>query len=144
MAPHGLESVFFADSGSVSVEVALKTAIQYQRNAGHPEKTRFLDVYKRQSGNCSSPARLPYSTRRSSFASLGPFERPASTRPKRRRNRDSPCCRANFSQPTALRPASTRAGSRSAFSDDATGRSPAHQKRSPTWRRWSPAPISAG
>jgi adenosylmethionine-8-amino-7-oxononanoate aminotransferase len=42
MAPHGLESVFFADSGSVSVEVALKTAIQYQRNAGHPEKTRFL------------------------------------------------------------------------------------------------------
>jgi adenosylmethionine-8-amino-7-oxononanoate aminotransferase len=42
MAPQGLESVFLADSGSVSVEVALKTAIQYQRNAGHPEKTRFL------------------------------------------------------------------------------------------------------
>ena len=42
MAPQGLESVFFADSGSVSVEVALKTAIQYQRNAGHPEKARFL------------------------------------------------------------------------------------------------------
>jgi len=42
MAPRGLESVFFADSGSVSVEVALKTAIQYQRNAGQPGKTRFL------------------------------------------------------------------------------------------------------
>jgi adenosylmethionine-8-amino-7-oxononanoate aminotransferase len=42
MAPQGLESVFLADSGSVSVEVALKTAIQYQRNAGHPEKARFL------------------------------------------------------------------------------------------------------
>ena len=42
MAPQGLENVFFADSGSVSVEVALKTAIQYQRNAGHPEKARFV------------------------------------------------------------------------------------------------------
>jgi len=42
MAPQGMENVFFADSGSVSVEVALKTAIQYQRNAGHPEKARFL------------------------------------------------------------------------------------------------------
>jgi adenosylmethionine---8-amino-7-oxononanoate aminotransferase len=42
MAPQGLENVFFADSGSVSVEVALKTAIQYQRNASRPEKARFL------------------------------------------------------------------------------------------------------
>lgn len=42
MAPSGLESVFFADSGSVSVEVALKTAVQYQRNAGHPRRARFL------------------------------------------------------------------------------------------------------
>jgi adenosylmethionine-8-amino-7-oxononanoate aminotransferase len=42
MVPKGLESVFFADSGSVSVEVAIKTAIQFHRNAGHPEKTRFL------------------------------------------------------------------------------------------------------
>ncbi|MGD0810204.1 MAG: adenosylmethionine--8-amino-7-oxononanoate transaminase [Acidimicrobiales bacterium] len=42
MSPQGLESVFFADSGSVSVEVALKTAIQYQRNTGHPERARFL------------------------------------------------------------------------------------------------------
>jgi adenosylmethionine---8-amino-7-oxononanoate aminotransferase len=42
MAPQGLESVFFADSGSVSIEVALKTAIQFQRNTGHAKKTRFL------------------------------------------------------------------------------------------------------
>jgi len=42
IAPQGLESVFFADSGSVSIEVALKTAIQYQRNAGHPGRSRFL------------------------------------------------------------------------------------------------------
>ncbi|HIW96405.1 MAG TPA: adenosylmethionine--8-amino-7-oxononanoate transaminase [Candidatus Corynebacterium gallistercoris] len=37
-----LDSVFFSDSGSVAVEVALKMALQYQRGAGHPERTRFL------------------------------------------------------------------------------------------------------
>jgi adenosylmethionine---8-amino-7-oxononanoate aminotransferase len=42
MAPPGLDRVFFADSGSVSVEVAMKACLQYQRNAGHPERTRFL------------------------------------------------------------------------------------------------------
>lgn len=42
MTPSGLEHVFFADSGSVSVEVALKLAVQYQRAAGHPRRARFL------------------------------------------------------------------------------------------------------
>jgi adenosylmethionine-8-amino-7-oxononanoate aminotransferase len=44
LAPPGLERVFFADSGSVSVEVAIKIAIQYQRAAGHPGRTRLLTV----------------------------------------------------------------------------------------------------
>jgi adenosylmethionine---8-amino-7-oxononanoate aminotransferase len=44
ITPTGLEHVFLADSGSVSVEVALKMAIQYQRGAGHPERTRMLTV----------------------------------------------------------------------------------------------------
>jgi adenosylmethionine---8-amino-7-oxononanoate aminotransferase len=44
MAPEGLEHVFFADSGSVSVEVAIKMALQYQRARGHPERTRLLTV----------------------------------------------------------------------------------------------------
>jgi adenosylmethionine-8-amino-7-oxononanoate aminotransferase len=44
MAPDGLEHVFFADSGSVSVEVAIKMALQYQRGIGHPERTRLLTV----------------------------------------------------------------------------------------------------
>ena len=44
LAPHGLEHVFFADSGSVSVEVALKMSIQHQRGAGRPGRTRMLTV----------------------------------------------------------------------------------------------------
>ena len=42
--PAGLDHVFFADSGSVSVEVALKMALQHQRGVGRPERTRMLTV----------------------------------------------------------------------------------------------------
>jgi len=44
ITPAGLDHVFFADSGSVSVEVALKMAVQYQRGIGRPERTRMLTV----------------------------------------------------------------------------------------------------
>jgi adenosylmethionine---8-amino-7-oxononanoate aminotransferase len=44
LAPGGLERVFFADSGSVSVEVAIKMALQYQRAVGHPERVRLFTV----------------------------------------------------------------------------------------------------
>jgi adenosylmethionine-8-amino-7-oxononanoate aminotransferase len=42
IAPEGLEHVFFADSGSVSVEVALKLCLQFWRATGQTQKTRFL------------------------------------------------------------------------------------------------------
>jgi adenosylmethionine-8-amino-7-oxononanoate aminotransferase len=42
LAPAGLDKVFFADSGSVSVEVALKTCVQYQRDRGFPGRSKFL------------------------------------------------------------------------------------------------------
>ncbi|MDE3016344.1 MAG: adenosylmethionine--8-amino-7-oxononanoate transaminase [Pseudomonadota bacterium] len=42
IAPAGLSRVFFADSGSVAVEVALKMALQYWRNLGKPHKDRFI------------------------------------------------------------------------------------------------------
>ncbi|MFM9890400.1 MAG: adenosylmethionine--8-amino-7-oxononanoate transaminase, partial [Rickettsiales bacterium] len=38
----GLERVFFAESGSVAVEVALKMALQYWRNKGEPKRTKFI------------------------------------------------------------------------------------------------------
>jgi adenosylmethionine-8-amino-7-oxononanoate aminotransferase len=42
LAPQELDAVFFADSGSVSVEVAIKMSLQFQRAQGHPERTRLL------------------------------------------------------------------------------------------------------
>ncbi len=42
IAPAGLNRVFFSDSGSVAVEVALKIALQYWRNSGKPHKDRFV------------------------------------------------------------------------------------------------------
>lgn len=44
MTPAPLERVFLADSGSVSVEVALKMAIQYWHARGKPEKHRMLSL----------------------------------------------------------------------------------------------------
>jgi adenosylmethionine-8-amino-7-oxononanoate aminotransferase len=44
LAPEGLERVFLADSGSVSVEVAVKMSIQYQRALGRAGRTRLLTV----------------------------------------------------------------------------------------------------
>lgn len=38
----GLDKMFYADSGSVSVEVAVKMALQYQRGIGHPERNKLL------------------------------------------------------------------------------------------------------
>ncbi|MEO0541661.1 MAG: adenosylmethionine--8-amino-7-oxononanoate transaminase [Cyanobacteria bacterium P01_A01_bin.105] len=44
LTPAPLQQVFFCDSGSVSVEVAMKMAIQYWYNLGQPQKHRFLTV----------------------------------------------------------------------------------------------------
>lgn len=42
ITPPGLEHVFLADSGSVSVEVAVKMCLQYWRSLGRTGKTRLL------------------------------------------------------------------------------------------------------
>jgi adenosylmethionine-8-amino-7-oxononanoate aminotransferase len=44
ITPEPLQHVFLADSGSVSVEVAIKMALQTQRGRGRPERTRLLTL----------------------------------------------------------------------------------------------------
>lgn len=44
MAPPGLTKVFYSDSGSTAVEVALKMAFQYWQLRGLPRKQRFLHL----------------------------------------------------------------------------------------------------
>ena len=41
IAPKGLTRVFYSDSGSEAVEIALKMAFQYWAQKGHPEKKKF-------------------------------------------------------------------------------------------------------
>ena len=44
LTPEGLDHVFFADSGSVSVEVAIKMCLQYWRAQGVAKRRRLLTV----------------------------------------------------------------------------------------------------
>jgi adenosylmethionine---8-amino-7-oxononanoate aminotransferase len=51
LSPPGLDRVFFCDSGSVSVEVAMKLALQYWRARGHDRRQRFLTVRRGYHGD---------------------------------------------------------------------------------------------
>ncbi len=54
LAPAGLEHVFLADSGSVSVEVAMKAALQFHLAAGR-RRTRFFTIRGGYHGDTFSP-----------------------------------------------------------------------------------------
>lgn len=44
ITPQGLDKVFYSDSGSTAVEVALKIAFQYWQNLGFKKKKRFVTL----------------------------------------------------------------------------------------------------
>ena len=46
LTPAGLDKVFFTDSGSETVETALKMARGYWRNLGQPSKTKFIGRHR--------------------------------------------------------------------------------------------------
>jgi len=44
LAPPGLKRCFFADSGSASIEIAVKMSFHFWQNTGRPGKTRFVTL----------------------------------------------------------------------------------------------------
>jgi adenosylmethionine-8-amino-7-oxononanoate aminotransferase len=55
ISPEPIQHVFFCDSGSVSVEVAIKLALQYQVARGHQGRTRMLTVRGGYHGDTFAP-----------------------------------------------------------------------------------------
>ncbi|MFC1753858.1 adenosylmethionine--8-amino-7-oxononanoate transaminase [Thermoproteota archaeon] len=51
ITPEGLNHVFFADSGSVGIEIAIKMAVQYWKNHGKTQKQRILSLKKAYHGD---------------------------------------------------------------------------------------------
>ncbi|TVP43349.1 MAG: adenosylmethionine--8-amino-7-oxononanoate transaminase [Halomonas sp.] len=85
ITPAGLNHVFYSDSGSVGMEVAMKMALQYQVLTGHPKKSRMLSLMKAYHGDTTGCMAVcdPEEGMHSLFASLLPKHHfaPAPTAP---------------------------------------------------------------
>ncbi len=67
LSPHGLSRVYFSSDGASAVEVALKMAIQYWVNCGHPERKRIVALDMAYHGDTSGA---------NSLGGDGPFRDP--------------------------------------------------------------------
>jgi adenosylmethionine-8-amino-7-oxononanoate aminotransferase len=61
LAPVPLTRVFFSDSGSTAVEVALRMAFQFWRQQGRPERTRFVTLTEAYHGDTLGSVSLGFS-----------------------------------------------------------------------------------
>jgi len=61
LAPRPLTRVFFSDSGSTAVEVALRMAFQYWRQCGEPERSRFVTLAEAYHGDTLGSVSLGFS-----------------------------------------------------------------------------------
>ena len=61
LTPEPLTRVFYSDSGSTAVEVALRVAFQYWRQAGKPEKTGFVSLVDGYHGDTLGSVSLGFS-----------------------------------------------------------------------------------
>lgn len=73
IAPGDLRHVFLADSGSISVEVALKLALQYQAASGFAQRQRFLALRGGYHGDTFATMSVcdPEDGMHAAFSSLG-------------------------------------------------------------------------
>ncbi|OJA06750.1 adenosylmethionine--8-amino-7-oxononanoate transaminase [Halomonas sp. QHL1] len=85
ITPAGLNHVFYSDSGSVGMEVAMKMALQYQVLTGNPGKRKMLSLMKAYHGDTTGCMAVcdPEEGMHSLFASLLPQHHfaPAPTAP---------------------------------------------------------------
>ena len=83
LLPGDLNRVFFSDSGSVAVEVAMKMAVQYHRNRGDAERSRFVSFHNAYHGDTTGAMSLcdPVNSMHGHFrgALLEQFSRPIPT-----------------------------------------------------------------
>jgi len=61
LTPAPLTRVFYSDSGSTAVEVALRMAFQYQRQSGCPQRTRFVTLSEAYHGDTIGSVSLGFS-----------------------------------------------------------------------------------
>ena len=61
ITPEALTRVFYSDSGSTSVEVALRMAFQYQRQRGRTERSRFVTLSEAYHGDTIGSVSLGFS-----------------------------------------------------------------------------------